>query len=149
MTRHSRSTTAMAACLAATLATGVASAAAARSPFDGQWSVLLVCPDTTDKKGLVKGYEYTFAVSIRDGAIEGTHGAKGHPASIVYTGNVSDDGTLEINAVGNTGRSDYSVGKVARGTQYGYTMQGKLTGTSGQATRRELRPCTATFTRSP
>ena len=109
--------------------------------------MLLVCPDTTDRSGLVKGYEYTFAVSIREGAIQGQHGAPGHPASIVYTGTVGDDGTLEIKATGNTGRSDYSVGRVAQGTQYGYTMQGKLVGSGGQATRRELRPCTATFAR--
>ena len=124
------------------------SAAAAGYPFDGRWSVVLVCPDTTDKSGLVKGYEYTFAVSIREGAVQGEYGAPGHPASVVYTGQVSDDGTLEITAAGNTGRSEYSVGKVAQGTHYGYTMQGKLVGSGGRATRIELRPCTATFARS-
>lgn len=124
------------------------SAAAAGYPFDGRWSVVLVCPDTTDKSGLVKGYEYTFAVSIREGAVQGEYGAPGHPASVVYTGRVSVDGTLEITATGNTGRSEYSVGKVTQGTRYSYTMQGKLVDSSGQATRRELRPCTATFARS-
>src|SRR5450631_1533073 len=82
------------------------SAAAAGRPFDGRWSVVLVCPDTTDKSGLVKGYEYTFAVSIREGAVQGEYGAPGHPASVVYTGQVSDEGTLEITAAGNTGRSE-------------------------------------------
>ena len=123
-------------------------AVAAANPFDGRWSVVLVCPDTTDKSGLVKGYEYTFAVSIREGAVQGEYGAPGHPASLVYSGRVSDDGALEITATGNTGRSEYSVGKLAQGTRYGYTMQGKLMGSSGQATRREVRPCTATFARS-
>ena len=121
---------------------------AAGNPFDGRWSVVLVCPDTTDKSGLVKGYEYTFAVSIHQGAVQGEYGAPGHPASVSYAGQVSDDGTLEITATGNTGRSEYAVGKVAQGTRYGYTMQGKLVGSSGQATRREVRPCTATFARS-
>jgi hypothetical protein len=123
-------------------------ALAAPNPFDGRWSVVLVCPDTTDKSGLVKGYEYTFAISIREGAVQGEYGAPGHPASVFYAGQVSDDGTLEIKATGNTGRSEYSVGKVAQGTRYGYTMQGKLVGSGGQATRKELRPCTATFARS-
>jgi hypothetical protein len=136
---------AIGACLAATLPR---SAAAAESSFDGRWSVVLVCPDTTDSTGLVKGYEYTFSISIREGAIQGEYGAKGHPASLVYTGRVADDGSLEIKATGNTGKYDYSVGKVAQGTPYGYTMQGKLVGSGGQATRRELRPCTATFARS-
>ena len=146
MTRNWKPAIAVAACLAASLP---ADAAGAESPFDGQWSVLLVCPNTTDRNGLVKGYEYTFPVAIHGGAIQGQHGAPGHPASVVYTGQVSDDGTLEINAVGNTGSSGYSVGKVARGTQYGYTMKGRLVASSGQAIRRELRPCTATFTKSP
>ena len=121
---------------------------AAGHAFDGRWSVALVCLDTTDKSGLVKGYEYNFAVTIREGAIEGAYGAPGHPASVFYAGQVSDDGTLEITATGNTGKSEYAVGKVAQGTRYGYTMQGRLVGSGGQATRRELRPCTATFARS-
>lgn len=121
---------------------------AAENPFDGRWSVVLVCPDTTDKSGLAKGYEYSFALSIREGAVQGEYGAPGHPASVFYAGRVSDDGTLEITATGNTGRSEYSVGKVAQGTRYRYTMQGKLVGSGGQATRRELRPCIATFARS-
>ena len=122
-------------------------AVAAELPFDGRWSVLLVCPDTNDKSGLVKGYEYTFTVAIRDGALQGEYGAPGHPASVVYAGHVSNDGVLEIHATGNTGRSDYSVGKVAQGTQYNYTLRGKLEPSRGQATRRELRPCTATFSK--
>jgi hypothetical protein len=123
-------------------------AAAADTGFDGRWAVVLVCPDTTDKHGLVKGYEYDFAVLIKGGEVHGEYGAPGHPASVVYTGHVSDDGSLEIEAKGNTGRSDYSVGKVSQGTEYGYTMQGRLERSKGQATRRELRPCTATFSRS-
>ncbi len=96
---------------------------------------------------MVKGYEYNFTVTIRDGGLQGEYGAPGHPASVVYTGQVSEDGGLQINATGNTGRSDYSVGKVAQGTQYNYTMQGKLEQSRGQATRNELRPCTANFSK--
>ena len=145
MTSRLKSATVLCICLAATLSE---SAGAAGSSFDGRWSVVLVCPDTTDRNGLIKGYEYTFAVSILEGVLQGEYGAPGHPASVVYTGRVSDGGTLEITATGNTGQSEYAIGKVAQGTRYSYTMQGKLVGSSGQATRRELRPCTATFARS-
>lgn len=41
----------------------------------------------------------------------------------------------------------YSVGKVAQGTRYSYTLQGKLVGSGGEAKRKELRPCTATSTK--
>ena len=133
------------ACCAALLGQG---AVAAGRPFDGRWSVMLVCPDTTDKGGLIKGYEYSFAVSIREGAIHGEYGAPGHPASVVFAGQVGDGGALEITATGNTGKSEYSVGKVAQGPRYGYTLQGKLVGSGGEARRKELRPCTATFTKS-
>ena len=130
-------------CSTASLAQGSNAAA----PFDGRWSVALTCPDTTDKSGPVKGYEYIFAVSIREGVVKGEYGVPGHPASVFYAGKVSDDGSLEITATGNTGRSEYSVGKVAQGTRYSYTMQGKLAGSSGEATRKEVRPCTAVFAR--
>lgn len=117
------------------------------NPYDGEWSVVLVCADTQDKSGLVKGYEFTFHVVIADGKLQGQYGAKGRPSSVLYSGEVGADGTLEIRAVGNTGESDRSVGKVARGTAYSYTMAGKLEASHGQAVRRELRPCTATFGR--
>ncbi len=117
----------------------------ASNRYDGHWSVMLVCADTQDKSGLVKGYEYKFAVTISDGKLQGQYGAKGAPASIAYSGTVATDGTLEVRAVGNTGRSGYSVGKVAQGTDYSYTMTGKLEHDKGQAVRRQLRPCTASF----
>ena len=110
--------------------------------------MVLVCADTMDRKGPVKGYEYRFAVSIVDGIVSGSYGAPGHPASVTYTGRVEDDGALEIGAAGNTGRAEYAVGRVAAGTQYGYTLQGRLEATTGQAIRREIRPCTATFSKS-
>ena len=120
---------------------------AAATAFDGRWAVLLSCPDTRDKNGLVKGYEYHFTATVQDGALEGKYGAPGHPSSVVYTGQVSAEGVLDIQATGNTGRSDYSVGKVAQGTQYTYTMRGKLEASRGQATRSDLRPCTASFSK--
>lgn len=116
--------------------------------YDGQWSVELVCADTQDKTGLVKGYEYKFFVVIVGGTVRGQYGAKGSPASVTFSGLVETDGTLELRAVGNTGRSDYSVGKVERGTEYSYSLSGTLEGNKGQAKRRELRMCTALFAKS-
>ncbi len=122
-------------------------AAPMAGPYDGEWSVVLDCADTQDKSGLVKGYEFTFHVTIANGKLQGQYGAKGAPASVVYSGDVGADGTLELRASGNTGNSEQSVGKVARGSAYSYTMAGKLEQSRGQAVRRELRPCTAAFSR--
>jgi hypothetical protein len=115
------------------------------APYDGEWAVSLVCPDSRDRSGLVKGYEYTFHVSIVDGKLRGQYGASGAPASVAYSGEVGADGTLELRAVGKTGQSDHAAGKVARGSDYSYTMSGRLEQSHGQAVRREQRSCTATF----
>ncbi len=131
--------------LCASILRPAAGAEAAGSRYDGDWSVVLVCADTRDKSGLVKGYEFTFHVAIANGKLQGQYGAKGAPASVGYSGEVAADGTLEVRATGNTGLSDRSVGRVAQGTAYSYTMAGKLEQSRGQAVRRELRPCTATF----
>ena len=114
---------------------------------DGRWLVVLTCPDTRDKSGLIKGYEYTFSAIIDAGKFEGQYGTAGKPDSVVYTGSVFEDGSLKIRGVGNTGNPIASSGKVASGTAYSYTLLGKLDGATGQAARREVRPCSATFTK--
>ena len=120
---------------------------AASHAYDGIWLVTLDCADTQDRRGMVKGYVYTFRVAIVDGKLNGQYGEQSAPASVVYSGEVSGDGTLEVRAVGNTGDASYSVGTVARGTRYGYTLVGKLGLSGGEAVRRETRPCKATFSR--
>ena len=85
---------------------------------DGRWAVVLICPDTRDKSGSVKGYEYTFWAIIEGGKLKGQFGVPSKPDSVVYTGTVSEDGTLKISAVGNTGQPGSTAGKVASGTGY-------------------------------
>lgn len=114
---------------------------------DGRWNVVLTCPDTTDKTGLVKGYDYAFFVDIEAGKVHGQYGTPGQAASVTYDGVVHADGKLDIKAVGNTGKSDHAVGKVRQGTAYGYNLEVQLQASSGQAVRTSQRPCTAVFTR--
>jgi hypothetical protein len=144
--------------LAAVLACSVALAATAGAPaqertgtathpFDGRWSVRLVCEDTKDANGVVKGYEYAFEAVISEGAVNGRYESARTAAHVTFTGTVAADGTLAIRAVGNTGRREYSVGRTAEGSPYQYTMQGRLNGNVGEAKRQELRPCTAHFSR--
>ena len=137
--------------LAATLIGAVGQSLAQERPqpgaYDGRWSVLLVCEDVKDKNGLVKGYELSFHADISGSKLKGQYGSVGVPNSIVYEGTVQSDGTLEIEAAGVTGKSEFSVGKVAQGTPYRYTMNGSLGPNSGRAVRREGRSCSATFSR--
>ena len=115
------------------------------NPFDGRWSVKLVCDDTSGAKGLVKGYTWKFDVKIEKGKLEGQYGQLDSPGSGTFVGQVQRDGTVDIDAHGYTGHSEYTVGKVARGTFFSYPMKGQLSGSTGHATRTKLRPCEATF----
>ena len=113
--------------------------------YDGHWAVELTCPDTKDKSGFIKGYRYTFSAIVEAGKLNGQFGITGTPNSVIYTGTVSEDGTLKMTGVGRSGNPTYSAGQVATGTSYSYTLLGKLDGVTGQATRLEVRPCTAKF----
>lgn len=115
------------------------------NPFDGRWSVKLVCDDTSGKKGLVKGYTWNFDVKIENGKLEGQYGQLDSPGSGTFVGKVQRDGIVDIDAHGYTGHSEYTVGKVTRGTFFSYPMKGQLSGSTGHATRTKLRPCEATF----
>jgi hypothetical protein len=116
-------------------------------PFDGRWATKLVCEDTNGPKGTVKGYTWEFDVTIEHGQLNGQYGEPGKPSSGTYVGQVQNDGTADINVQGLTGKTDYTVGKVARGTPFDYPMTGKFSGSTGHATRTKLRPCEATFTK--
>jgi len=115
--------------------------------YDGRWSVRLVCEETKDANGPVRGYEYAFDAAILEGGLNGRYESAQTAAYVIFTGTIGQDGTLEIRAVGNTGRPEYSVGRTAEGTPYAYTMRGRLQGNRGEAKRRELRRCTAYFSR--
>jgi len=133
--------------LLALAAPAAALAQDARTPasYDGRWSVTLVCDDLKEEGRVVKGYEYRFFVDVRNGHLEGQYKAPGSPGSLTMTGTVVPDGGLQITADGITRHSEYTVGRVAQGTHYTYTMEGRLSGTAGSARRRELRPCAASF----
>jgi len=115
--------------------------------FDGRWAVSLTCEDVQDKRALVKGYTFNFFADIRDGKLMAQYGQSGLPSSLTMAGVVQRDGNVEITVNGRTGNPEYTVGRVQPSTPYSYRMRGKLTDTSGKATRIELRPCEATFFR--
>ncbi|CAN5202497.1 hypothetical protein BH10PSE17_BH10PSE17_08260 [soil metagenome] len=130
------------------LAIGILAApGASASSYDGTWLVVLDCPNVDDSRGFTKGYTFTFPVLVTQGKLEGQYGVDGAPSSVHYSGEISDDGVIEIRARGITGPSEYAVGKVSRGSPYAYTMGGRVEAGHGQAQRREARRCTADFTK--
>ena len=84
---------------------------------------------------------------IAGGKLHAQYKARGEPGSVTYAGSVLQNGALEVVATGSTGKREFAAGKVAEGSAYSYTLHGKLAETSGQATRKEQRPCTANFSR--
>ena len=115
--------------------------------FDGHWAVQVVCEDVKGASGLVKGYSLQVPVEIREGALTGKYSEVASPATLVLTGSVFTGGEIRLEAKGTTGSPEYSVGKVAPGKPYSYTMTGRLAVAKGEATRSELRPCKAFFSK--
>jgi hypothetical protein len=115
---------------------------ASRQGFDGAWSITFSCPP--DAGAL--GYSYRVAAQIADGVLHGEKGEKGQPGWLTIDGKIGADGSLNSLYVDSlVGASAAAVGHVARGTEFGYHVAGKLSGSSGTGSRVEGRPCTLDF----
>ncbi len=117
--------------------------------FDGRWAVTLICEDVADSGKVAKGYTLNFVSDVKEGRLTGQNGQVGQPGYLSLVGVIKADGSAEINAKGLTGtNTKYTVGQIGPGSPYSYHMRGTFTPTSGKATRIELRPCEATFTKN-
>ena len=126
-------------------ASGAASpTAAASSPFDGAWDVILTCPDA---QGAL-GYTYRFGAHVASGTLHGERGLAQTAGFYTLDGRLKADGTATLAASGLTGSAEYSVGHVPKLTPYNYHMTAHFAGDRGTATRDELRPCTAQFSKT-
>jgi hypothetical protein len=112
--------------------------------FDGTWSVNLQCEDAGDG---ALGYTFNFYVTVRDGRLQGEHGAPGTSGYLLLQGVIDPDGHSILTAEGLTGTPEYAVRRVRRGTPYAYHLNTRFDGSSGTGTRIELRRCTANFRR--
>jgi len=124
------------------------SSAGSSTAFDGRWAVTLVCEDAADSGKVTKGYTLNFFSDVKEGRLTGQDGKIGQPGYLSLVGIIKADGSAEIKANGLIGNPKYAVGKAISGTAYSYHMRGTFTPTSGKATRIELRPCEATFTKN-
>lgn len=117
-------------------------------PFDGRWAVNIVCDDTRDKENRVaRGYTVNLIADVVAGRLTGSVGTPGKPGSLQLEGTIQPDGGAYFSANGYTGNPDVTVGRLQPGNPYSYHMNGRFGGSSGLATRVELRPCEARFTR--
>jgi hypothetical protein len=122
------------------------SAVSAATPFDGSWAVTQTCPPTAQD---VRGYQWAYGATIRNGMLSGSHNPSGPgDGSVRLTGRISPDGDAVLSASGQTGRPEFSVGHVAQGYRFHYTFPARFTGSSGTGTRTQQRTCEFNFTRN-
>jgi hypothetical protein len=133
----------------ASLALAAAAAADAQPmPFDGAWRAKVVCEDHQPPGGAIaRGYTVELDATVTDGSLLGERGKPGDYGSIKLSGRIAADGAADLLAEGTTGNPNLTVGRVSAGQPYRYRLRGTFEPRQGSATRTEVRPCTATFTR--
>jgi len=124
-------------------AIAVPSATAADLPFDGRWDTILSCENAAG----ALGYSFKFVSTVKDGVLHGDKGNKGKPGWLQIDGKVDPGGTAKLYADGLVGASETAVGRQPKRTPYGYHIDAKFTGDSGNGKRVEGRPCSIMFDR--
>jgi hypothetical protein len=121
--------------------------AAEREPFDGAWSVTIVCHEHTDEGKTAESYTFHYAVQVRNGALHGERLSPGQPGWMTLDGTIHPDGSAELHARGLTNRPINTLRHVRQGTPYSYDATGQFHGSRGICTRIGGRACELTFTR--
>jgi hypothetical protein len=119
--------------------------AAAPSPFDGRWSVMLSCPATTDGKAMA--YAYQFAAQVKDGVLHGERGTAGAPGWLQFDGPIAADGSAELVAQGLTNIPSYALYNVSKGTPYKHAVKAQFQAGHGTGSWTTVRTCTFAFDR--
>jgi len=131
-------------CAAVVLGAGAqAQSPAAVTRFDGTWDVTLSCPAAAD----ARGYEFRFPADVRNGALHAEYGTRDGASSLGIDGAIHEDGSALLSARGRTGKTEYSVGRVAADSPYGYRIDARFDERRGTGRRLEMRECNFTFVR--
>ena len=113
----------------------------AQGRFDGTWDTILSCPNSNG----ALGYSFEFPAIVKHNVLHAEKGNKGEAGWLQIDGSIDADGNANLYASGLVGAAPYAVGQRPAGTQYGYHIDSKFTGTTGEGHRVEGRPCTVTF----
>lgn len=109
--------------------------------YDGKWDVTVNCPAS----GKVQGYTRPLTATVTNGVIHAEDPEPGKPNWLKIDGQIPPDGKTTLSARGVTGPSAYSVGALAPGTPFSYTIDVQFERIRGTGKRNETRPCTYTF----
>ena len=124
---------------------GSTSPGLAASPFDGTWSVVVVCSDVGD----VKGYTWNFPAHVRGGQFSGKFVNSDDSLNYgVLTGAIGASGDALLTMNGSAGSPVYNIRHAPQYTKIHYTASAHFDATSGSGTRTEQRPCSLSFTKN-
>jgi hypothetical protein len=126
-----------------TAAPAVTIATGDNNRFDGTWDTILSCENAAG----ALGYSYKFPSIVKGAVLHAEKGTKGKPGWLQMDGKILPDGSARIYADGLVGAAEAAVGHRPAGTEYGYHIEAKFSGDSGDGKRVEGRPCSVTFTR--
>jgi hypothetical protein len=121
-------------------------ALAATGAYDGNWYVVLSCPNAPGTEGALP-YTYEFAAQVLGGHFRGEHNRPGVPGYLVLDGAIQPDGSAVLTAQGLTGQPPETLHRYQGGTPYSYQMTARFEGGRGTGSRTTGRTCTAAFTR--
>ena len=118
--------------------------AASAGPFDGKWSVRLVCPQAPD--GALP-FTFDFSGAVKGSVLHAVHGQSGQPPWLSLDGSIGPDGSAALTARGIAGTQGYNVNHAARGIPYRYPVSAHFEPSRGSGYWVSFRKCDFTFTK--
>lgn len=117
--------------------------AAADWRFDGNWYVVVFCPETTG----AHAYAYRMMAAVKDGVLHGERGEPGTGGWMTIDGAIQPDGSARLSASGITNDADEVLGIVPPEKRYAYVVAARFQGPHGLGSEVEGRACNLHFTR--
>ena len=102
-------------------------------PFDGSWLVRMTVLKTAD--GKTQGYTRQLVARVDKGVLHGEDGTKDRPRWMVLDSAIQTSGTAWIKVHGLTGSAGTSLGAIAEGSPFEFTVTGQFSGRKGTGKR--------------
>jgi hypothetical protein len=111
-------------------------------PFDGHWSITLVCPASPDGG---RPFRFDFFGSINANVLHGENGPRNQPGWMTLDGQVQPSGDAELTARGMTGSALYTINHAEKGVPYTHAVTAHFDGGQGIGHWFTTRTCDFTF----
>ena len=108
--------------------------------YDGNWSVVHVCPPV----GTAEGFTNRYTMSVKDGYAVARWRPPGEPNSFTFAGQIRADGTVTFQGYGRLPAARYLLAGQRDGMPFAFSATGQFDGRDGKATT-DIRDCTLAF----